>query len=121
MNKYIDTIYEYKGIWDRLSRCGLKIIKKKDKTIIIATELYDKNPGTSITNWCTQLAIVLCKEYNIPFEKLIFIEHTPDIGSKFSFNDETFDLVKFKLEGDKLDEPEWQRLSKEDVDKILTE
>ncbi|MBM3435459.1 MAG: class I SAM-dependent methyltransferase, partial [Bacteroidetes bacterium] len=45
-SKYINEIYHFKGEWDVPSFCGLKVISKPDKTIVITTELYDSNPGT---------------------------------------------------------------------------
>ena len=95
-DKYMDHYYNYLGQWESPSRCGLKIIKRKDgKTLVIVTEIYRQNPGTPVTEWCAPLATQLLHELNCPPGEFIFIEHTPDLGSKLDFYGETFDLVNF--------------------------
>ena len=47
--KYYDEIFEFNGLWDVVSKCGLKIIDKGWKKTVIVTELYQDNPGTSVT------------------------------------------------------------------------
>lgn len=121
MNNYQDQIYHFNGLWDVPSICGLKIIKKKDNTIIIATDLFDKNPGTSITEWNIKLAKELCDKYEIDHNRLIYIERTPDKKTKLSFNQESFFKVDFDIEDDKFDNPQWEQMSKEEVDNLITE
>ena len=121
VSNYQDQIYHFNGLWDVPSICGLKIIKKKDNTIIIATDLFDENPGTSITEWNTKLAKELCDKYEIDYNQLIFIEHTPDKKTKLSFNQESFFKVNFDIEDDKFENPQWQELIKEEVDNLITE
>ena len=48
--KYYDEIFEFNGLWDVVSKCGLKIIDKGGKKTVIVTELYQDNPGTSVRN-----------------------------------------------------------------------
>ena len=74
--KYIEELYEFKGQWDVTSRCGLLIRKRPDAHVVIASELYDDNPGTSVNYWSAQLASALCKERDLDTAKLVFIEHT---------------------------------------------
>ncbi len=121
VSNYQDQIYHFNGLWDVPSICGLKIIKKKDNIIIIATDLFDENPGTSITEWNTKLAKELCDKYEIGYNQLIFIEHTPDKKTKLSFNQESFFKVDFDIEDDKFENPQWQELTKEEVDNLITE
>ena len=47
--KYYDEIFDFAGQWDMPSKCGLKIIQHNDKKTVIVTELYQDNPGTSVT------------------------------------------------------------------------
>jgi hypothetical protein len=62
-NKYMDRYFNYLGQWESPSKCGLKIIKRKDgKTLAIATEIYRQNPGTPVTEWCAQLATRIMQE-----------------------------------------------------------
>ena len=116
---FIDSIYEYKGQWDTPSKCGLKLIKKEELTIAIVSELYEENPGTSVTYWNYKIAELLCIEYNISPEKLLFIEHNPDMGSKLENYAETFDIVKFDITNDQFSNPSWERISREDVEKMI--
>ena len=121
VGNYQDEIYHFKGLWDLPSICGLKLVKGKNKTIVIATDLFDENPGTSITEWNTKLAKEICDNRNIKHEDLIFIEHTPKKNTKLSFNRESFFQVTFDLIDDNFDNPQWKELTKEDVDKLITE
>ncbi len=118
-DKYIEQQYHFKGKWDVPSVCGLKIIENQDNTIVIATNLYKINPGTSISRWSAQLATTICHNFDIEFDHLIFIERNPDSKSKLDFYKETFDIVKFSLDTDQLTNPVWKRVSKEAVDEMM--
>ena len=118
---YQNEIYHFKGLWDVPSICGLKIVKKDNKSIIIATDLFDENPGTSITEWNTKLAKEICDKNGIDYDKFIYIEHTPDKKTKLSFNQESFFEVKFDIIDDKFENPQWSEISKEEVNKLITE
>jgi hypothetical protein len=119
-NKYMDRYFNYLGQWESPSKCGLKIIKRKDgKTLAIATEIYRQNPGTPVTEWCTQLATRIMQEFHCTPEQFIFIEHTPDLGSKLTFYGETFDLVNFEVRDQTLVNPKWSRLAPEQVDAMM--
>lgn len=119
--QFIDKEYHFKGMWGLPSICGLKIVLKPDKTIVIVTDLYEENPGTSVTEWNTKLASQVCKEFEIEPEKLVFIERTPDKQTKLSFNKETFYKVVFEQNGNEFENPDWQEMTKEDVIKIINE
>ena len=121
IDNYQDQVYNFIGLWDVPSIYGLKIVKKQKDTIIIATDLYDENPGTSITEWNTKLAKELCDKYEIDYKQLVYIEHTPYKKTKLSFNQETFFKVNFEITDDKFENPKWQELTKEEIDKLLTE
>ena len=121
VSNYQDQIYHFKGSWDLPSICGLKIIKRPMNTVVIATDLFDENPGTSITEWNTKLVKELCDKFDINYNELIYIEHTPNKKTKLSFNQESFFLVKFDIVDDKFDNPKWEEMSKDQVDKLITE
>ena len=72
-NLYMDHYFDFKGQWNCPSRCGLKIVRRKDgKTLAIATEIYRQNPGTPVTEWCAPLATqVMCELKETP-ENLSF-------------------------------------------------
>jgi len=116
---YVDQIYHFKGMWDAISRCGLKIIKKPDRHIVIATELYEENPGTSVTEYNTGLAALIVNEFSLDPEKLVFIEHCPDRGSRLEHYRQTFDIVRFQRDGSGFSNPAWERISRQDVDEMI--
>jgi len=121
-NKYMDSYYDYSGHWDSPSKCGLKLLKRKDgKTLAIATEIYRQNPGTPVTEVVAPLASQVLKTSGEKPENLIFIEHTPDLRSKLTFYGETFDRVQFKWDGEHFSNPVWTRLTKEQVDRMMEE
>jgi hypothetical protein len=119
-NKYMDRYFNYAGQWDSPSKCGLKVILRKDgKTLAIATEIYRQNPGTPVTEWCAPLATQIMQELTCMPDQFIFVEHTPDLRSKLAFYEETFDLVNFDVEDSKLVSPKWSRLTPEEVDALM--
>jgi hypothetical protein len=119
-DKYMDRYFDYAGQWESPSKCGLKVISRKDgKTLAIVTEIYRQNPGTPVTEWCAPLATKIMLELNCSPEQYIFIEHTPDLHSKLAFYDETFDLVNFEWNGNSLTNPKWTRLTPAEVDKMM--
>ena len=116
---YIEEIYEYKGQWDVASKCGLLVRKHPKMHIVIATELYDDNPGTSVNYWSARIAEAICKERDLDSSKLIFIEHAPDRGSKLEIYQEAFDRVLFLRTENGETELDWQSLTREQVDGLL--
>ncbi|MFC1856121.1 hypothetical protein ACFL2A_06235 [Thermodesulfobacteriota bacterium] len=119
MNKYMDAHYNFKGLWDVPSMCGLKIVKTNDRTIVIATDLYEENPGTSVTNFCAKLATIILKENDLDHDKMIFIECTPDNESKLTFNHESFVRIEFDWEGNKFVCPRFHEITKDEVDALI--
>lgn len=120
VSNYQNQIYKFKGLWDLSSICGLKIVKKQNETVVIATDLFEDNPGTSITEWNTKLIKEICDNNNINYNEVIYIEHTPNKKTKLSFNQESFYKVKFDIIDDKFDNPKWKVLTKDQVDKLIT-
>lgn len=119
-NTYMDCYFDFLGQWESPSRCGLKVVHRKDgKTLAIATEIYRQNPGTPVTEWCAPLATAIMNELKCTPESFIFIEHTPDLHSKLAFYEETFDLVDFEVTEQNLVNPKWSRLITEQVDDMM--
>jgi len=110
----IDSFFEFMGSWGIPSKCGIKHFSFNGKDYIIVTELYKDNPGTSITQVTTSLAMQICEKFNIAPENLIYIEHCPDMNSKLSFYNEEFYMVNFELQGGKFINPSWQMLTIEE-------
>ncbi len=118
-SEYFNEVYDFSGQWDVPSRCGLKIVNNDSQTVVIATELYAENPGTSVTNFCAPLATVICNDHNISHEKMIFIVHTPDTKSKLTFMNENFFRVDFSWDGNKFTDPKWAQIEKAIVDELI--
>lgn len=117
---YFEAIYDFKGQWDVPSRCGLKVVRKENKTIVIATELYAENPGTSVTLFCNKLAAMVCKDFSIKPEALVFIVHDPDSKSKLTFLNEFFYRVDFTWDGNTFSNARWNQMEKEEVNTLIS-
>jgi hypothetical protein len=119
-NHYMDCHFDFLGQWECPSKCGLRVIRRKDgKTLAIATEIYRQNPGTPVTEWVAPLATQVLKSQECPPEEFIFIEHTPDLRSKLTFYGETFDLLTFDWDGEQFINPRWSRLTRDQVDRMM--
>ena len=88
--EYYDEIFDFKGQWDMPSRCGLKICTVNRTPVVIVTELYQDNPGTSVTYAGESLAQQICSAKGLDINNIRYIECTPDTNSKLSFYDEEF-------------------------------
>lgn len=127
--------FDYEGYHKIPSFCYIDIHKNDNFTVIIATEPdYDEEgAGTSVTNRAEHIATEVCKQYEIPQEKLAWIEHYD--RSKFELNDEheeTWDLVSFSRQktptrdywdyprGEMVfTSPKWQHLTEEQKDRLV--
>lgn len=116
---YVDLFYDFKGTWDVPSRCGLKIVKKASEDVVIATELYLENPGTSVTEYCHKLATLVVKDYGLEPARCCFIVRTPENNSKLSFLNEFFSRAHMTWDGEKFEKPRWEPLTKEQVDVLV--
>ena len=118
---FIDKIFEYPGLWDTPSKCGLKIVRSNGKTIVIATELYNENPGTSVTDSIIHIAAKICSEESINPENIIFIEHSPDMKSKMDFWNECFYRVHLNWHDGQFKNQKWETISKEQLIELIKE
>jgi len=113
--KYYDEIFDFKGQWDMPSRCGLKILlqenTEQNKTVIVVTELYQDNPGTTVTAAGKTLMEQICQGKNLNPKDIIYIQCNPCTNSKLSFYDEEFFEVTFS---DSL-EPVYKQLSASEI------
>ena len=113
--KYYTEIFPFEGTWGQPSACGLKIIDKGDKKTVIVTELYQENPGTSITAAGYSLATQICEKKGFSLSDIIYLECTPDTNSVLSFYDEQYFEVTF----DNPQQPAYRKLSKEEIEHLL--
>jgi len=111
--KYYDEVFDFSGQWDVPSRCGLKIIRQ-EKTIVIVTELYQDNPGTSVTAAGKNLAQQICRAKGLALGEIMYVECNPDTSSKLSFYDEEFFEADFSGE-----KPAYRQLGAAEVRDLL--
>jgi hypothetical protein len=92
---YYDELFPFKGQWDMPSLCGLKIRTAGGSTYVIVTELYQDNPGTSVTYAGRELAEQICTAKGLDINSIVYVECNPDTNSKLSFYDEEYFVVNF--------------------------
>jgi len=114
-DKYYDEIFEFAGQWDQPSACGLRIIDKDGQKIVVVTELYQDNPGTSVTSAGKNLAMQICERKGLSLPEIMYLECTPDTNSVLSFYDEQYFEVTFN------DTPQatYRKLSKEEIEQLF--
>lgn len=113
--RYYDEVFNFAGQWDMPSACGLKIINKNDKTYVIVTELYQDNPGTSVTYAAESLYKQILEAKGLAAENVCYIECNPDTNSKLSFYDEEYFEVTFAPD----EAPKYRQLGKEEIREIV--
>jgi hypothetical protein len=116
---YIDEIFEFKGLWDIPSKCGIKRISKNGNPIVIVTELYLDNPGSSITSVAPSLAMQISEKFGYTPSQLTYIECNPNMNSKLSFYDEDYFLVTFDIVDPEFKNPRWKKLTKQEFTEII--
>ncbi len=113
--EYYDEIFNFKGQWDMPSACGLKIRRHDGKDYVVVTELYQENPGSSITYAGKTLAEQICKAKNLDPANMVYVECAPDTNSKLSFYDEEYYMVDFNQDP----QHRYKRIEPELMRKIL--
>ncbi|MCL2130989.1 MAG: hypothetical protein FWH36_00820 [Lentimicrobiaceae bacterium] len=113
--KYYDEIFYFAGQWELPSACGLKIVEKGNRKTVIVTELYQDNPGTSVTAAGCRLAKQICEKKGFALSDIVYLECTPDTHSVLSFYDEQYFEVKF----DDKQQADYRKLSKEEVEDLF--
>jgi hypothetical protein len=119
-DKYYDEVFDFAGQWELPSKCGLKIIEKEDKKIVIVTELYQDNPGTSVTGAGYLLAKQIGERKGIQLDEMIYLECNPDTNSKLSFYNEAYFEVTFPEVKGETGHPEYHKVTEERVFELLT-
>jgi hypothetical protein len=112
--KYYDEVFDFDGQWGVLSKCGLKIIQQ-DKTFVIVTELYQENPGTSVTYAGYSLFRQICERKGFSEKEISYLECNPDTNSKLSFYDEEYFEVTFPEVNGEKGRPAYRQLSPDEV------
>ena len=117
--KYYDEVFGFAGQWKMPSKCGLKIIEQPGKKVVIVTELYQDNPGTSVTYAGYSLAKQICDRKGILPDEMVYLECNPDTNSKLSFYDEAYFEVTFPELRGGTGRPEYRRLTEEEVSTLF--
>jgi len=113
--KYYTEVFNFEGQWGQPSACGLKIIDKKNKKVVVVTELYQDNPGTSVTTAGYNLVKQVCEKKGLALSEISYLECTPDTNSVLSFYDEQYYEVTFN----ELKQPNYRKLLKEEIENLL--
>jgi hypothetical protein len=119
-DKYYDEVFDFAGTWDLPSKCGLRIIEKNEKKVVIVTELYQDNPGTSVTYAGYSLAKQICDRKGIRHDEMLYLECTPDTNSKLSFYDEVFFEVTFPQMNGETGRSAYRKLTADEVYAIMS-
>ena len=112
---YYTEIFTFAGLWEQPSACGLKIVNKGDKKIVVATELYQENPGTSVTAAGKKLAIQICEKKGLSLSEIIYVECAPNTNSVLDFYGEQYYEVIFNEEH----QTKYRKLSKEEIEQLI--
>ena len=90
------------------------------KKIVIVTELYQDNPGTSVTYAGYSLAKQICERKEIQPEDMIYLECNPDTNSKLTFYNEEYFEVTFPEAKGKTGHAEYRRLTEEEIKSLFS-
>ena len=118
--RYYDEIFDFAGQWDVPSKCGLKILPFEGKTVVIATELYQDNPGSSVTYASGNLLQQILERKGLDRSKVIYLECNPNTNSKLSFYDEEFFLVTLNIKDGQISNPIYRQLNSEEIKTLIT-
>lgn len=113
--KYYDEQFPFRGEWEMESLCGLKIRTVGGKTYVIVTELYQENPGTSVTYAGEKLKQQICEAKGLDPDTIVYLECNPDTNSKLSFYDEEYFQVDFTADP----QHRYRRLDPDEIKTIL--
>lgn len=108
--KYVDEIFHFSGKWEMPSLCGLQIRREPGRTLVVLTEMYEENPGNSVTGMVEQVATEVVEKFDISPTSAEFIVHNPQRSNKYEFFAETFYRAEMKWDGEKYKDVEWEKL-----------
>ena len=83
--------------------------------VSIVTELYQDNPGTSVTYAGKNLADQICQAKGINPADMVYVECNPNTNSKLSFYDEEYFEVDFEADP----QHKYRQLTREELLKLL--
>jgi hypothetical protein len=109
---YIDEIFHFSGKWEMPSLCGVYIRRKDYGTLVVLTEMYEENPGSSVTGLVEIVATEVVNKYGIDPMTAVFIVHNPERSSKYEFFAEMFYKANMRWDGEKFVEVDWEKVEK---------
>jgi len=118
-SKHFDEIFDFKGKWDVPSKCGLRILDRNGKSVVIATEIYHHNPGSSVTYAGGLLLEQICAAKKLDPDNVIYIECNPDMNSRLSFYAEEYYRVDFSRENGKFVSLTYKQLTDEEIKELI--
>ncbi|HHV02317.1 MAG: hypothetical protein WCQ69_08320 [Bacteroidales bacterium] len=118
-SKHFDEVFDFKGKWDVPSKCGLRILDRNGKSVVIVTEIYQYNPGSSVTYAGGLLLEQICSAKGLDPDNVIYIECNPDTKSRLSFYAEEYYRVDFSRENGQFINPTYKQLSDEEINELI--
>ena len=133
-----DETHEYSAHWNAPNRCRVRLYlpaegSGHDTYIVVLTNDGQAN-GTSTTSSVESLAVPLCAKFNLPPERVVFIEHHDQRHLPGGHDDlgrtEGFSRVVFEVPGDRkgnldylhgttLGKPDWKHTDRQSVEQLI--
>lgn len=135
-----EELFSFTGLGGSASRCRLRLFlpakeSGDDTYIAVLTDDQDAG-GTNITNAVEALTMDVCRRFNLPAQRTVFIEHH-DFRHRLGKNDdsgqeETFAQITFAVpetasgrfdysQGQILGAPRWKSIDKQSVEILVGE
>ena len=106
---HIDEVFHFRGKWEMPSLCGLQVRERDGGVLVILTELYEENPGSSVTGMVEQVATEVVRRLGLTPEAATFIVHNPQRGNKYEFYAESFYTARMRWDGGKYVDVVWEK------------
>jgi hypothetical protein len=116
-------VMAYRGYHGCPSKCGVRIFEPtifEEPYVAVYTELAD-NSGTSVTNAAETVATHIWEFLERPDTEIVFIEHWPartSNGWREPMLQEHWSQVTFYCVKGGFARPKWQRIGKEEVERL---
>ena len=129
MEQLYNDLYSYSLYWGQIPTCHLRLVKKDNRHIVIATQVsYPINKGVTVTWGWEDLAAQIVEEFHLDPEKTLFIEHWSEIQESGKIlQRERLDIVgftwkrQFFLWGRKYaSDPKWERIQPQKLLKLIS-
>ncbi|MDX9905652.1 MAG: hypothetical protein RBS55_03595 [Bacteroidales bacterium] len=109
-DKYTREVFYFSGQWEMPSHCGILKEERDGMTYVILTEMYETNPGSSVTSMIETIAKDILSIYGMDPGKAEFIVRTPMRNAHYTFYAETFYRALMKWDGERFTGLEWEKM-----------